>query len=144
MEPSTIATLVTVCGWLQLTLCVGVLSLPKILGWRQDVAKLRPLNREIFLVYAVYTWFAILSFGLVSGFAGHWILADSPLATAVTIMMALFWGVRLLIQFTVFDRSDIPKGAFYRVAEVALVGVFLLLTTTYAWAAISNVMRVMS
>lgn len=140
----SLSTLITIAGWAQLTLCIAILPLPKILGWRQDIAQLRPITREIFWVYAAYIWTMICSFGLVSALATSWILDDAPLAAAVTVVIALFWSVRLVIQFAAFDRRDIPTGAFYRVAEISLVSLFTFLAATYSWAAIENISRLNS
>jgi len=49
-----------------------------------------------------------LFFGLVSTFLATDLLAGSPLAKALLGLMALWWLVRLLLQFTCFDRSCIP------------------------------------
>ena len=59
---------------------------------------------------------------MVSAFAPHWLLDRSPLARAVTGYIAAYWGARALVQFLYFDRSEAPPAAFYKMAEVALVG----------------------
>lgn len=43
----------------------------------------------------------------------------------------------MLVQFFYFDRSEAPPGAFYKLAEAALVGLFILLTAVYGYAAVS-------
>ncbi|REJ70573.1 MAG: hypothetical protein DWQ31_00560 [Planctomycetota bacterium] len=141
-ELITLPSAVALAGWAQLILCIGVLALPKILGWRKDTAQLRPITREIFWVYAAYTWTMICSFGLVSALAGNWILDAHPLAAALTCYMALFWSVRIVLQFAALDRRDFPVGRIYKLAEVTLVGLFVLLASTYTWAAVDNLTRV--
>jgi hypothetical protein len=39
------------------------------------------------------------------------------------------------VQFFYFDRSEAPPGAFYKVAEVALVALFVFLTAVYGYVA---------
>ena len=51
--------------------------------------------------------------------------------------IAVYWGARLTLQFTCFDRSAAPPGRFYELAEVALVGLFVYLTLLYAVLAVS-------
>jgi hypothetical protein len=46
--------------------------------------------------------------------------------------------VRIAIQFCYFDRSSAPTGLLVRLAEVALVGLFLFLTLVYGFAAYTN------
>jgi hypothetical protein len=48
-----------------------------------------------------------------------------------------YWGARALVQFFYFDRSEAPEGAFHKVAEVALVGLFVFLTIVYGYATVS-------
>jgi hypothetical protein len=115
----------------QVGLVVASLALPHALRWPEDLAKLRPLTRQVFWVYAAYIWCTNLGFGLVSALAPHWLLDPTPLAGAVSAYIALYWGARLVVQFTYFDRRDAPKGPLFVVGEAALVGLFLLLSMVY-------------
>jgi len=54
----------------------------------------------------------------------------------VSGFVALYWGARLVIQFAVFDRDAAPSGWIYRVAECALVLLFVALTVIYAAVAL--------
>jgi hypothetical protein len=62
--------LVFVAGVGQLALVVASLAIPRVLGWRQQTARLRPLLRQVFWTYALYILCTNLCFGLVSAFAG--------------------------------------------------------------------------
>ena len=135
-------SLVFVAGVGQLILIVASLAIPRVLGWREDVAKLRPLTRQVFWTYAVYIWATNLSFGLLSTLAPHWLLDHSPLAACVSGFIAVYWTARVVIQFTYFDRSDVPRHRLARWAEVALVGLFIFLAVVYGIAAIMNTWRV--
>jgi hypothetical protein len=116
----------------QLALAAGSLLIPRLLRWREDVARLRPLTRQVFWVYAGYIWSFNVSFGLLSALAPHLLLDGSPLARAVAGFIAAYWGARLVIQFAYFDRSGAPAGWPFRLAEVALVSLFAGLTVVYA------------
>lgn len=115
----------------QLVLVLGSLAIPRVLRWREDVGQLRPLTRQVFWTYAAYIWATNLCFGLVSASAPGWLLESSPLAGAVTGFMAIYWGARLAIQFACFDRSQAPPGWASRLAETALISLFLYLTVVY-------------
>jgi hypothetical protein len=122
----------------QILLILASLAIPRVLRWREETAKLRPLIRQLFWTYAGYIWVTNLCFGLVSALAPHWLVDRSPLAAAVTGFMALYWGARVVIQFTYFDRSDVPPGPWPRLAEAALVSLFVFLTVVYAGAVALN------
>jgi len=129
--------LLILAGFGQLVLAAGSLALPRILRWSDDTAKLRPLTRQVFWTYASYIWVTNICFGVVSAFAPDWLLDRSPLARVVTAYITVYWGARVLVQFSYYDRSEAPPGTFYRLAEVALVGLFIFLTAVYGYAAVS-------
>jgi hypothetical protein len=129
--------LVFIAGVGQLALVVASLAIPRVLRWREDTARLRPLTRQVFWTYAVYIWATNLCFGLVS-LRPAWLLDRAPLAACVTGFMAVYWLGRLLIQFFYFDRSDAPTGLPVRMAEAALVALFVFLVVVYASAALLN------
>jgi hypothetical protein len=65
------------------------------------------------------------------------------LAAAVTGFIACYWAARVAIQFFYFDRADLALGrgvsaAGMRLAETALVVLFVGLTLVYGYAALLN------
>jgi hypothetical protein len=129
---------IALAGVAQLALAVGSLAISRLLGWRAELAVLRPLTRQVFWTYAVYIWCTNLSFGLLSALGGRWLLDGSPLAAAVTAFIAAYWGARLAIQFLYYDRSGVPPGWLPRVGEPALVCLFAFLALTYGAASLAN------
>jgi hypothetical protein len=124
--------LLVAAGAAQLILVIASLAIPRWLNWKHDLAKLRPLTRQVFWTYAAYIWATNLSFGLLSTFGPRLLLDSSPLATAVCLFIALYWGARVVIQFAYFDRTDAPKGLFFVAGEIALVTLFVGLTMLYS------------
>jgi hypothetical protein len=129
---------VELAGLGQLGLALASTSFPRLLGWRQELGKMRPLLRTMFWIYAAYILGCNVAFGLVSALRPAWLLDASPLAAAVTGFIALYWGARLLLQFTVFDRSDLPAGPGYRAGETAIVLLVAYFVTVYATAFWTN------
>ena len=123
--------LLVAAGVGQLVLIAASLAIPRVLRWPEDLAKLRPLTRQVFWTYAGYIWATNLSFGLLSTFTPGWLLDGTPLAGAVCGFIATYWGARVAIQFVYFDRGDAPKGPLAVVGEVILVGLFVCLTLVY-------------
>jgi hypothetical protein len=130
---SFLPQLILLAGIGQLLLICASLAIPRVLKWKEETAKLRPLTRQVFWTYAVYIWSMNLAFGLVS-LKPAWLLDGSPLAACVTGLMAAYWIGRVLIQFFYFDRTDAPSGLHVKLAEIALVGLFVFLSLTYALA----------
>src|SRR4051794_14696761 len=134
---SYLPPLVWLAGVGQLILIVASLAIPHVLRWSEDTAKLRPLTRQVFWTYAVYIWCTNGAFGLVS-LRPDWLLDRSPLAGCVTGFITAYWVGRVLIQFCYFDRADAPRGLHVRLAEVALVGLFIYLSLIYCAAVLFN------
>lgn len=130
-------TLVLLAAIGQIVLIVASLAIPRVLGWRAETAKLRPLTRQVFWTYAAYIWATNLSFGLVS-LHPAWLLDGSPLAAGVTGFISVYWIGRVGIQFFYFDRGDAPSGPLVRLAEVGLVALFVYLAAVYSAATLFN------
>ena len=137
--PAWLQTAVLLAGIGQLVIVIGSLSIPVVLKWKADVAKLRPLTRQVFWTYAAYIWTTNLCFGLISVGGAHLLMEGTSLSAAVTGFITLYWAARIVIQFTYFDRSDAPTGAFFLFAEIVLVGLFLFFTAVYGYATFVNV-----
>ena len=138
--PVWLPTAILFAGIGQLAIVIGSLAIPRVLRWSDDVAKLRPLTRQVFWTYAGYIWATNLCFGLISTLAPEWLIDGSPLAAAVSGFIALYWGARVVIQFNYFDRSDAPAGFIFRVAEFVLISLFVFFTATYGCAATVNIL----
>lgn len=137
-------SLLCAAGVAQIVLAFASLVIPRVLRWSEQTAVLRPLTRQVFWTYAGYIWFSNLSFGLVSAFLPASLIAGTPLAAAVAGFIALWWAARLVIQFTYFDRTDAPGGMQYRVAEAALILLFIALTLIYGAAFLANLDGIMA
>lgn len=137
-------SLLCAAGVAQIVLAIASLAIPRVLRWSEQTAKLRPLTRQVFWTYAGYIWFSNLSFGLLSASLPASLIAGTPLAAAVTGFIALWWAARLVIQFAYFDRTDAPAGMQYRVAEAALILLFVALTLIYGAAALANLRGAMT
>lgn len=131
MNGAWVRMLVMLAGAGQLALAAASLTIPRVLRWRDETAKLRPLTGQVFWTYAVYIWGTNVSLGLLSLLAPSWLLVPEPLARAVTGYITLYWGGRLVVQFTYFDRASRPPGVVFKLAEVGMVVLFAYLTVLY-------------
>jgi hypothetical protein len=130
--------LIVLAGIGQLTLALVSLVIPRVLDWREETAKLRPLTRQVFWTYAAYIWGSHVAFGLLSVLAPGALLDGSLLARCVTGFIAAWWGVRLTLHFTSFDRSARPPGVIYVLAEIGLVTLFIANFLIYLAAAVRS------
>lgn len=137
MSPEPIFILKT-AGFLQILLCLGSLTIPYLLDWKGELARVSNLIKQIFWTYAGYILSFNFFFGLISFWGAEELLSKSFLAKSITIFIFLYWLVRVLIQFLYFDTKSAPKGLIYKLGEIGLVALFIFLTGVYGWVAYLN------
>lgn len=130
-----IETLVFWAGALQLSIALSSLALPRILGWREQTARLEPLTRHVFWTYAAYIFCTNLFFAGMSMLWPSVLVDGSLLARAVTGFIAAYWGGRVGIQVFAY-RAAKPSGWFFVMADWGFLLAFVFLTAVYATAAL--------
>jgi hypothetical protein len=138
MTMSNLKTLLLLSGLAHFLLVVGSVAIPRLLDWSKALASVPTLIRQMFWTYAGYILAINLCFGLVSVLGPEELINGSFLAKSVTLFIALYWLARVVIQFTYFDKTDLPKGLIYTWGEVALVLLFIAFTVVYSLAFMRN------
>lgn len=115
-------------------LCAGAM-VPKILNWRENLARLNPFLRRLFWVYASFVFLMILAFGSLSLAHAEELASGDALARSLCAVIAICWIVRLGIQWFVFDARQIPTGTFVAIGYHTLTLIFIALVLIYGWAA---------
>jgi len=119
-------------GWSLVALSIGSLWIPKALGWREKLAGLTPLMRELWWTYSIYVWSSHVFFAVLALAFGDWLLGGSGAAMAMCAFMLLWWAVRLWLQFFGFDLREIEGSVMNRVAKQVLTLLFVGLVVLYA------------
>lgn len=122
-------------GLAQLGVASSSVFIPRLLGWREETKLLRPLTRQVFWTYSVYILSINSAFGLLSLLAPHLLIDGSTLARLVCAFIAAYWTARLILQFTMYDRSVTVRPLF-RFAEAMYVCAFAYLAVVYSTAAV--------
>jgi hypothetical protein len=119
-------------GWSLVVLCVGSIWIPKALGWREKLAGLTPLMRELWWTYSLYVWASHVFFAVLALGFGDWLMGGTGAAMAMCTFILLWWAVRLWLQFFGFDLREIKSSALNRVAKHLLTLLFMGLVFLYA------------
>jgi hypothetical protein len=119
-------------GWGHFTLLLAGGQLPFRFGWKEDLARVRPMNRKLFRVYWVFILVTIVAFGVLTLVLHDELLRGDRAALALASFMALFWAIRLAADFFYFSHDDWPPGGLFRLAHVLLILLFVFLLSTYA------------
>ena len=125
-----VESMVIVAGCGQLGILIASSLVPSQLKWKQELAGLKKLHRQMHWVYAGYVVIAIFSFGLMSAFCADEFVSGSKLSRALSAYIAVFWGIRLMLQ-AVFDLKSSLDAVWKRCGFHLLTLAFTYLTILY-------------
>ena len=119
------------CG-LHLFVASANFILPGILRYRENLAKVSPIIRQIFRVHAFYIVFVLIGFGVICLWFPGELCGPNPLGRFVSGFLAVFWSVRVVVQLRVYDqttREEHPFGNFvFSAVFLYLAAVFVAAT----------------
>jgi hypothetical protein len=117
------------------------LAVPRVLNWKEELACLRPFLRRLVWTYGAFIVLANLGFGVVTLVGVDDIVNGTRAGIAFAAFVAIYWTVRLGVQYAYFDWSDFPQGAVHKGARYLLDLLFLYLVVVYGYAAVHGVLH---
>ncbi len=127
--------LIVIGGILHFSLLMAGIAVPRVLDWRKSLKGLDPLSREIIWVHGAFIVLVLIAFGVLSVVYSTELAAGSPLARGMCGFIAIFWAVRLVVQFFVFNARPHLTSLLRRVGYHALTIVFTYHAVIYSLAA---------
>lgn len=109
---------------------------PQVLDWKRALRPLDPLLRNLIWVHGAFIVLMIVLFGLLSVFLPGELAGGTTLARAVCGGIGVFWGLRLAIQFFLFDARAYLTKPLLKIGYHGLTVVFLYNTVIYTLAAV--------
>jgi hypothetical protein len=140
LTADALAQLITAAGVAQFFVLIASLMVPFRLRWRTELASLSRLHFQMYWTYAGYIVLSIVAFALLSILHARELASGSGLARGVCAYIAVFWGVRVVLQ-GVFDVKEHLTTWWLRVGYAALTLLFVALTLIYGWTAIYGPVR---
>jgi hypothetical protein len=131
----TASRLIFFAGIGQLCLLVASALVPFRLNWREELRTLPRLHRQMHWVYGGYVVLSIVAFGILSILNAADLAGGTPLARGLCAYIAVFWGVRLVLQ-TVFDIGAYLTRWWMKASYSLLTIMFAAFTAIYVWAAL--------
>jgi len=135
MSQETLTWLLLAGGVGQFGVLVASALVPFRLDWRNELASLSRLHRQMYWVYGGYVVLSIIAFALISLFNARELAAGSGLARGFCGYVAVFWGVRICLQ-AVFDVKEHLTAWWLRLGYHALTVLFVFFASVYGWAAL--------
>ena len=120
-----------VVGVLMAGLAVMNLFVPRRFGWREELARVSLLNRQIFQVHA---YFLILTLALFSALlltSADALLEPTRLARAMLAGLTLFWGARMMTQWCYYSPAVWRGHRFNTAMHVAFSGLWIYVTGVF-------------
>jgi hypothetical protein len=128
----TIEMHLRIMGAIMLVLGIAHFFFPKEFEWKDDLAKLSLLNRQLFLVH---TWFIVLVLflcGVLNLFFAHLLVEPTPLARVILSGLLIFWAGRLFAQLFIFDTRLWRGHRRNTVVHVLFTATWLYFVAVYA------------
>ena len=133
---SALRFLLHLAAALQLGIAVLNLFLVRLLKWKEELARMPLLLREVLQVHA---WFISITLGIFVAmtwrFASEMAAGGNVVCRWLAGGIGLFWAIRAVLQFTYYSRSHWRGQPARTAAHVALLLVYGSFAATYLWAA---------
>jgi hypothetical protein len=124
-----------IVGTLLVLLGVAHCYFPKRFGWKDELARLSLLNRQIFLVHTFFIALTLMLMGSITVVYTKALLEPTPLNRAILAGAAIFWACRLFVQFFVYDSKLWRGNVFNTWMHVLFSCFWVYLVATYSMAA---------
>lgn len=123
-------------GAAQLTIAVLNLFLPRMLGWKDDLARMPLLIREVFHVHAWFISITLVIFAVMTGrFAAEMAAGTNDACRWLAAGIGVFWCIRTVLQVAYYDRSHWRGRPGRTVIHVALLVLYGGFAGCYLWTA---------
>jgi alginate O-acetyltransferase complex protein AlgI len=143
--PQTLESWLSLALWLAAAghFCVLIASfqVPHRLGWKTDLAQLRSFNRKLLWVYGGVTVYTIVAFGTMTLLLHNEMLRGDRAAIVIAVFIAVYWLIRIVVDFTYFSASDWPKGKQFVIGHILLTALFTFLSATYFAVALRSALK---
>lgn len=127
--------LIWVAGFVHLSIIAANFVLPGTLRVRENLERVSPMMRSVFLVHWAYIVVMLSIFSLICLFFARELAGGSGLGRFLAGAMAIFWLVRIPIQLFVYDRELRRRHRLGDVAMLAAITFFVLVFGAAAFGA---------
>ena len=121
-----------ICGILQIGLAILHIIFPKYFNWKQELASLSLINRQIMYIHTLFIAIAVGLVGILSITEAE-ALVNTSLGQKICLGFGLFWLIRLFVQFFGYS-SKLWKGKpFETVVHIVFTVLWIYLTTVFLY-----------
>ena len=138
MTTALLTRLIFAGGIVHLSILVASALVPFRLNWREDLASLPRLHRQLYWTYGGYIVLSIVALGTISIANAAELARRGGLARGFCGYVCVFWTIRLALQ-AVFDVKPHLTTWWLMLGYGVLTVLFAYLAFVYGWAALGPV-----
>jgi len=121
-----------IIGVLLIILAIIHISFPKRFNWNEELKPLSLINRQLMYVHSFFIAFAILLIGILCLSSTHELI-ETRLGKNISLGLAIFWVVRLLVQFFGYSAKLWRGKRFETVMHILFSIFWTYLVVIFTW-----------
>ncbi len=107
-------------------------AFPRRFEWKKELASLSLLNRQIFVVHCFFIALTVGLMGVLALVFTDALLAPSRLAQIVTAGLAIFWTIRLAVQWLIYSPELWRGHRFNTAMHILFTAVWIYYAAVFA------------
>ena len=127
----TLEIQIRIAGALLIILSLIHAIFPKYFNWKQDLKPLSLINKQMMITHTFFIALTVLLMGILC-FTSAGLLMETELGKSILLGFAIFWTIRLFIQFFGYS-SDLWKGKKFETIVHIVLSCFWLYLCVLFW-----------
>ncbi len=124
-----------IIGALFTALSLMHLGFPRYFKWKEELAPLGLLHRQMMQVHTAFIALTVLLMGLLCLTSAHDLVSTS-LGRRLCFLLGIFWALRLVVQLFVYSTQLWRGKRFETVVHVAFTGLWAYAAVTFLLGAV--------
>lgn len=117
-------------GLLLMGLALAHAIFPRYFNWKEELARLSLINRQMMQVHSFFLALGLLLMGLLCLCSAHE-LAGTGLGREICLGLGIFWGVRLGVQLFGYSAANWRGKRFETAVHVVFIVFWSYLSTVF-------------
>lgn len=134
VTPETMIAHLQAGGVVMAALVIVNLFVPSRFHWREEMARLSLVNRQIFQVHSVFLVLTLALFSMLLLTCAPALIEPTRLSRAVLVGLTVFWGLRMVMQWFFYSPELWRGHRFNTIAHYVFSVVWIYLTSIFALA----------
>jgi hypothetical protein len=122
---------VKIIGVLLVILAIVHGIFPKYFNWKNELATLSLINKELMQVHTFFVALIIMMMGVLCMFYSVE-LCTTSFGKAISLGLGLFWSIRLFVQFFVYSASLWKGKRFETIVHIVFSALWLYLSIVFS------------